>query len=397
MSEFTSKRSSRIQLLNRYMIGVIEGHSGSELVRELDMQADDFIPSDVLSMFDLVFGETEKLEEIKRASNKLFNILYETLKAYPLIDAPENSFIDYLIQDNIVIHQKLQDIKPFVKRINKSLGSEGRMELLAGFAALEKATWHYTVKENILFPILESNWKEHDCLKLMWSFHDDIRKNLTKMQKLLSSETIDLEALNSLTGALFFNISTIIFREERVLFPIMMETLGEAVQQQMLSELETIKLPFVEVKKTTGLKMPKQVAKENHTIRFATGEITLEQAELIFNHLPIDITFVDENETVRFFSDPAHRIFPRTAAIIGRKVQNCHPPESVGVVNKIVASFKNGEKDVASFWFHMGPKYVMIQYFAVRDSEKKFRGVLEVSQEISEIQKISGERKLLDW
>ncbi len=397
MSEFTNKRSHRIQLLNRYMIGIMEGDKGAKLVQELGMQADDFIPTDVLSMFNLVFNETSELEEIKKASNKLFNILYETLKAYPAIEAPESSFIDYLMQDNKAIQQRLQDIKPFIKRINKTSGEEGREGLLKGFEDLEKATWHYTVKENILFPVLESHWTEHECLKLMWSFHDDIRRNLKKMTSALQSEVIDLEEFNSLTGALFFNISTIIFREERVLFPIMMETIPEAVHEQMQLELEEMKLPMVEVKSQPRTPCQGSLNAKNHTIVFPTGEISLEQAELIFNHLPIDITFVDENETVKYFSTPDHRIFPRTAAIIGRKVQNCHPPESVGVVNQIVESFKKGEKEVASFWLHLGPKYVLIQYFAVRDKEKKFRGVLEASQEITEIQKIKGERKLLDW
>jgi len=111
----------------------------------------------------------------------------------------------------------------------------------------------------------------------------------------------------------------------------------------------------------------------------------------------VDITYVDENDTVRFYSNPPHRIFARTPAIIGRKVQFCHPPESVHVVEQIVNSFRSGEKSVASFWIHMGPKFVLIQYFAVRDAEGNYRGTLEVSQEISEIQKLEGDRRLLDW
>ena len=100
---------------------------------------------------------------------------------------------------------------------------------------------------------------------------------------------------------------------------------------------------------------------------------------------------------MRFYSNPPHRIFPRTPAIIGRKVQFCHPPESVHVVERIVQSFRTGEKDVASFWFHMGSKFILINYYAVRNANKEYKGTLEVSQEISEIQNISGDRKLLDW
>jgi PAS domain S-box-containing protein len=119
--------------------------------------------------------------------------------------------------------------------------------------------------------------------------------------------------------------------------------------------------------------------------------------KLIFSHLPVDITYVDENDRVVFFSTPPHRIFPRTKAVIGRTVQNCHPHESVDVVNRIVASFKSREKDVADFWFNMGKKMIYIRYYAVRTEEGEYKGVLEVSQEVSDIRKLEGVKKLLDW
>jgi len=118
---------------------------------------------------------------------------------------------------------------------------------------------------------------------------------------------------------------------------------------------------------------------------------------LLFNHLPVDITFVDENDKVAYFSAPKKRIFPRTKTIIGRDVHNCHPPESVHVVEKIVDSFRNGKKDVANFWIDMKGIKVLIQYFAIRDEHGNYKGVTEVSQEISEIQNLQGEKRLLDW
>jgi len=106
---------------------------------------------------------------------------------------------------------------------------------------------------------------------------------------------------------------------------------------------------------------------------------------------------VDENNKVKYFSTPGKRIFPRTKGIIGRDVKNCHPPESVHVVEQIVDAFRRGEKDEASFWIKMKGEYILIRYFAVRDESGKFRGTLEVSQEISALQKITGEKRLLDW
>jgi hypothetical protein len=136
---------------------------------------------------------------------------------------------------------------------------------------------------------------------------------------------------------------------------------------------------------------------EENRIDLETGNLTVEQIKLLFNHLPVDITFVDENDKVVYFSSPKKRIFPRSKAIIGRDVHNCHPPESVHVVEQIVNAFRNGKKDVASFWINMKGQQLLIQYFPVRDEEGKYRGVVEVSQEITEIRQLQGEKRLLDW
>ena len=230
----------------------------------------------------------------------------------------------------------------------------------------------------------------------MWSFHDDIKRNIRKTIELLRCKELDLKEFNNVLGLVFFNLNTIILREEKILFPIMLETFTAETLQEMLAQTIEIGLPFVTIKPTT-ITQEKQFFASDDQIHLPTGVLSVEQFNLIFNHLPVDMTFVDENDTVRFFSNPPHRIFPRTPAIIGRKVQFCHPPESVHVVEDIVNAFRAGKKDVASFWIHMGPKFVLIQYFAVRNAAKEYKGTLEVSQEISEIQSLTGDRRLLDW
>jgi len=125
--------------------------------------------------------------------------------------------------------------------------------------------------------------------------------------------------------------------------------------------------------------------------------MTPEQIAMVFNHLPVDLTYVDENDKVVFYSTPKHRIFPRTNAVIGRAVSNCHPPESVHIVERIVDAFRSGEREEASFWIQMRNDFVLIKYFAVRDAKGNYRGVLEVSQEVSDIRQLEGEQRLLDW
>ena len=128
-----------------------------------------------------------------------------------------------------------------------------------------------------------------------------------------------------------------------------------------------------------------------------TGHLSLEEIKTMINTLPLDITYVDENDRVRFFSNPEDRFFPRSKAIIGRTVQNCHPPESVDTVEKILESFKSGEKDKARFWIQMKGKFVLIEYYALRDQAGNYKGTLEVSQDITELRELEGEQRLLDW
>ena len=396
MSEFSNTAEKRVNDLFKFMTGLIDGKKGADLVKKYNLITENYIPADILSVFDMLFDAKVDLNEMKTASNKLFNILYKTLNSYPDIKAKDNSFIDLLRKDNEIALKKLLDTRQFIKKINKKVDIDSINELKNRFTELEKFTLHYTVKENVLFPVLESKWTDHQCVKLMWSFHDDIRKNFKKTIEILKAKQFDLKDFNKYSSKLFFNINTIKFREEKILFPIMIETLKNSVLKKMLDETIEMGLPFVKISKTKETEK-NDTSYKNNLVEFETGKVSIEQIELIFNHLPIDITYVDENDEVRFFSNPPHRIFPRTAAIVGRKVHNCHPPESVHIVEQIVESFKSGEKSVASFWIQMGPKYVLIQYFAVRNKEGQYKGTLEVSQEISEIQKIKGNKRLLDW
>jgi PAS domain S-box-containing protein len=132
-------------------------------------------------------------------------------------------------------------------------------------------------------------------------------------------------------------------------------------------------------------------------IELETGNLSLQQLSAIFNNLPVDITFIDDKDEVKYFSNPKDRVFIRTKSVIGRKVQNCHPQKSLHTVENILNAFKKGDKDKADFWINMQGKMVYIKYFAVRDKDGKYIGTLEVTQDITEIKKIEGEKRLLDW
>ncbi len=400
MLEFTEKHKLRVEKLTNYIHGLIGGVSGTELLDKYQILENKFIPQDVLMALDIVVRSGADMEKIKTASNKLFNILYKNLISFEKHDYPVTSFLSFLVQDNTGIKQHLAQSKQLIKKINQEQ-SPGITEMLEDcFSEMLRFTEHYVVIQNIVFPEIESRIEQHGCLKILWSFQDDIIRNIKSTIELLKEPNFDLIRFNKISSKVYFNINTIIFREEYVLFPILFKLFEAEIFAKMRRQLKDFQLEYFDTSKIEDETTTTETRTNNMLMglmELTTGSLTNEQLELIFNHLPIDITYVDENDEVKFYSDPKHRIFPRTISVIGRKVQNCHPHESVQTVNKILESFKNGEKDEAAFWIKMGNKYVLIKYFAIRDEQNNYKGVLETSQEISNIQKITGERRLLDW
>jgi len=332
---------------------------------------------------------------MKKGINKLLNLLHKTLTDLPYSAPLKESYLGCMIENNSELNSKLLQIKPLIRDFNKTDGAAQKKELLNRFREVEKVGQYYLIKENVLFPLIEKHVPEFRCLSVMWSFHDDIRRNLKEIAVELEKPATDLVRFNRLAGDIFFTIYAVRFREERILFPVISDFITESALNQLFTESMEIGFPFYQ---------PEQVQVENEnsasdetTIDLETGNLSLEQIKLLFNHLPVDITFVDEYNKVCYFSSPKKRIFPRSKAVIGRDVHNCHPPESVHVVEQIVESFRSGTKDVASFWINMKGQKLLIQYFAIRDENGNYRGVVEVSQEISEIQNLQGEKRLLDW
>jgi PAS domain S-box-containing protein len=141
-----------------------------------------------------------------------------------------------------------------------------------------------------------------------------------------------------------------------------------------------------------------ELAEDNKRIlQFETGSLSKEEAEAVLDSLPVDISFIDKEDRVKYFNKAEERNFVRTKAVIGRKVQLCHPQKSVHVVNKILEAFKTGKKDVAEFWINLNESLILIRYFAVRDKNGKYLGTVEVTQDITDIKKIEGQKRLLDW
>jgi PAS domain S-box-containing protein len=397
MSEFTNHKEKRIAKLVELFESVIRGEMNAELVGEYQEVIDHAGPADVIAVVDWLIHLKIPMPDLKKGINKALNLLNKTLQEYPYTPPAPNSFAGYLIQNNQQLDIRLKAIRPLLKEINRAPENQFfRNELKEKFADLAKMDLHYQIKENVFFPLVEEYMPNYQCLQVMWSFHDDIRNNLKSVIQMLDGPDFDLQKFNRLSGDVFFNMYAVKFREERILFPIAMDIIPEKELNALVNESIEIGFPYIHPEIQTP-EILESVTEPSGEVDLKTGFLSAEQIRLIFNHLPVDITYVDENDKVKFFSTPEKRIFHRTNSIIGREVKNCHPPESVHVVEQIVEAFRNGEKDKASFWIQMKGEFVLIQYFAVRDELGNYKGVVEVSQEITEIRNIQGEKRLLDW
>ena len=395
MSEFTETKEKRLLKLKEVARLLLEtGNAHSFVVANKDF-IPTIVPSDFITLFDEILKEGYEMVDVKILSNKILNIFHTSITEYQRIIPDPDSFLGLLEQNNKAMEQILQKIRPVYKLfLRDAENATLRQELKALFNELEVFTKQYVIKENVLFPVLEELWPDYRCVKIMWSFHDDIRYNIKAIIDQLGHDKIDFKNFNRCIGDVFFHMLAIKFREERILFPYIQSTIGAEQLERMVLEGLDIGYPYIQPVKVRTQEKKKAFSKD--LARLGTGEVSVEQIELIFNHLPVDITYVDEHDKVRYFSTPPKRIFPRTTAILGREVRNCHPPESVHVVEEIIESFRTGNKSKADFWIKMKGELILIQYFAVRDKLGNYRGVIEVSQEISNIKSLEGEKRLLD-
>jgi PAS domain S-box-containing protein len=396
MSEFTKTKEKRLAKLKEVSKLILDtGNAHSFVIANKDF-IPTVIPDDFIALFDTLVKEYP-VDALKKLASKVLNIFHIPIEEYPRIEPAADSFLGVLEQNNKEMVQVLDGIRPVFKAFVKDSKSNSlQTELLKKFKKLEVFAKHYTIKENVLFPLIEKTWTDYRCLQIMWSIHDDIRTNIKLLIQQLEQGPVNLKDFNRAVGDVFFDMMAIKFREEHILFPVILSSIDKEELQSMNRLGIEIGYPYIQPP-LVKVQQEKNNKIKNGLVNLGTGNLSIEQIQLIFNHLPVDITYVDENGKVQYFSTPPKRIFPRTTAIIGREVKNCHPPESVHVVEKIVESFKSGEKDNASFWIKMKGDFILIQYFAVRDKSGIYKGVIEVSQEISEIKALEGEKRLLDW
>ncbi|SEA90986.1 hypothetical protein SAMN05421743_11075 [Thalassobacillus cyri] len=299
----------------------------------------------------------------------------------------ENREIEGLLQSKLI---------PRIKEFEKEDSPANIYKLIDDCNLLYDMDKHFTRKEQLLFPYLEKYGINGPSVN-MWRLDDYIRDSIKDAKKLLPNYNGDKEPVLSTLHYVVEQVTAMIYREEHILFPMSLSNLTEDDWIKIAHESDEIGYCLTEpaaVWKPESLDINGNTFREGY-IKLETGVFSIKQLELILNHLPVDITFIGHKDIVRYFSHGKERIFARTKAVIGRTVQNCHPPKSAHIVEALLDDFKAGKKDCEDFWIKFKDKYVYIRYFAVRNEQNEYMGTLEFTQDIDPIQAIEGEKRIL--
>ena len=397
MSEQINNREYRKKIIKQVISELHEGKSVEEVKQKFEDAFAGVSAAEISEAEQALISEGLPISEVQRLCDvhsavfkgSIEEIHRETDPA-KIPGHPANViFLENRELEKIIENQ----IKPYIE----STDSNAAENLKQGLDELSKINIHYSKKENLLFPYMEK-YGITAPPKVMWGVDDEIRDEIKILQSDLSYGILNDELKKGVTD-LLTRVTEMIFKEENIMIPMLLETMTEDEWKKAADDSGEIGhiIDYVPVWKPE-IKYKEEIneeASEPGAITLPTGVFNKDELVSMLNTLPFDITFVGKDDTVKYFSQSSERIFPRTKTIIGRNVSNCHPPASVHIVEGIVEDLKVGKKDHEDFWIKMGEKYVYIRYFAVRNNSGEFLGVVEVTQDIKTIQEITGEKRLV--
>lgn len=406
MSELINNREYRQKVLKELIMELHDGKSVDQVKERFAKLIEGVTASEISEMEQNLIMEGMPVEEVQRLCDvhaEVFKGSIEDIhKPVESSEMPGHPIHTLKIENKRIKRLIEEDIKPLLQRL-ESTGDKSELPSLSGMLErLWQIDKHYSRKENLLFPYLEK-YGITAPPKVMWGVDDEIRNGIKEIKRLLEEAPVPVEDLVQKARDTINKALEMIFKEENILIPMASDTLTEDEWLSIARESGEIGYTLIDpplewVPERTGassdLQKPAETLPKGN-IKFETGILTQQELEYMLSTLPVDITFIDKDDTVKFFSNNADRIFARTKAVIGRTVQNCHPPASVQVVNKLLEDFKAGKKDSEDFWIKMGDLYVYIRYFAIRNGKGEYLGTMEVTQNIKPIQEIQGEKRLM--
>ncbi|MEW6697542.1 MAG: DUF438 domain-containing protein [Bacillota bacterium] len=397
MSEYLGSREAKQEMLKNIIKGLHEGKSPEDVKEEFRHLIKDVDATEIANMEQALIREGMKPEEITKLCDVHAAVFRDALEQNEKPELIPGHPMYSIKHENNEIQKVLEELDALLAQNNIA----GFKERLSFFR--KNVDKHYSKKENILFPYLE----RHNITgppSVMWSVDDEIRDMIKEVASQVTRPAGgNLGDVKSSYETMKNKVSEMIFKEENILTPMMMETLTEEEWVEIKQQDQEFEVVFSrphgdfwQPKSTNVAGVSFQPA-GNDAIPLDTGFLSLKQINALLTNVPIDITFVDHDDTVRYFSQGRERIFVRTKSIIGRKVQNCHPPDSVHMVEKILHDFKTGKHSTAEFWLELVGKFIHIRYFALRDEKGGYLGIMEVSQDVTGIRALQGERRLLQY
>lgn len=406
MSQEYKRRYNRLKAL---ILRLHEGEDFESIKQEFEKEFGHISAREISLLEQQIIAEGMPVQEVKRLCDVHAAVFKGSIEDIHGLSGPSSipgHPIHTFHQENHAVRNFLSVKFPFyVDEFKRNPSKERREKLLKYVEYLATIDRHYARKENLLFPYLEKHGV-YGPAQVMWGVDDEIRERLKDIIDDLKEETKGPDDIIPKIEATVKQIEEMFFKEEMILFPTAEELLTQDEWINIMEESDAIgytmidQPPVWKPKKVIDnveelLKRDEALADEQ-IIRLETGLLTPHELEAMLNSMPVDITFIDKEDVVKYFSQGKERIFTRMKAVIGRTVQNCHPPKSIEIVNKILNDFKTGKKDHEDFWINRHGQLILIRYFAVRDSEGKYIGTLEFTQNVTDIKHLTGEKRLLE-
>ncbi|GJM80685.1 hypothetical protein HMSSN139_31810 [Paenibacillus sp. HMSSN-139] len=407
------EKGRRQQLLKEIIKELHQGKSVDEVKARFEAAVGDVTVTEISAMeHALMEEEGIPVEEVQRLCSVHTAIFKGSIEEIHRSSKPEeqpghpvhtfkleNREIERLVNFKLQLH---------LDKYRKGASEELVFKLLEDLSLLMDLDKHYSRKENLLFPYLEK-YGIYGPTKVMWGVDDGIRMMIKETKGKLASGSADPETILVDLERIVKEVNEMIFKEEHILLPMALDKLTEDEWVSIAKESDQIgfcltaperewipeRVPLPQSDGEAEEAAQEGTGVPQGFVKFETGVLSMEQLEAVMNHLPVDLTFIDENDVVRYFSHGKERIFARTKAVIGRTVQNCHPPQSVHVVNHLLEDFKAGRKDAEDFWIPVKDKFVYIRYFAVRGEDGRYLGTLEFTQNIAPIRELEGQKRIL--
>jgi DUF438 domain-containing protein len=407
MSELINNPEQRKELLKHMILQLHEGIAPQEVRKRMAELMSKIPYGEVVEVEQELISEGLPETEVLRLCDIHSEAMEGNIDLTEAKTAPAGHPVDTFQKENRELEKvmkRLSDLFDKSEELISSVGEEAyRNNLKLLFNQLMDVDKHYRRKENLLFPFLEK-YGITGPPTVMWGKHNEIRALLKSALDSIMAPAGNPELLkNSIEIQLMPAVKAVadmIMKEEEILLPMTMDKLTDENWYEIYRQTNEIGYclydPQIEWR-PEGIDLVESKSADDNTIHLPSGKLSVEELMSILNTVPFDLTFVDKEDKVKYFTQGKERVFDRNRAILGRDVRMCHPPSSVHVVEQILNDFKSGKADSAPFWIQMQGKFIHIEYFALRNEKGEYLGTLEVSADLTEKRALGGEQRILSY